>query len=238
MESLPLQKYKKAYDLHYKSNDPQQAGELYRELIQTYPDSDVSMYASIQLAKIQSLRGPGKTFEDVPAKKSRSGVFVMVLLILNLLLTTGVITGFVLHSQIVANRQEGLAKISQAVTKLSAGKEDDALGILNEVKIIYKGDITPYAIAADIYCKNNNFLKARSEYEAFQRLHPEDMLITSAVKKVNELEDAYIREERKRQMIKDTVKVEKVKKTVTKKPRYREPEPIPRKIHRNDISYF
>lgn len=238
MDLIPLQQYKKAYDLQYKKHDPESAAETYREIIQTFPDSDVAMYSSIQLSKIQSQGGSGETFEDVPGKKNRSGVFVVVLLILNLLLTAGVIVGLMLHSQIVAKRQEGLAKISRAVAKFSMGKEDDALGILTEVKIVTRGDIMPYAITADIHCKNNNFLKARSEYEAFQRLYPENIQAAEAVKKVNKEEDAYIREEKTRLLAKDTVRVEKVKKKAARKSHYREPEPIPRKINRSDISYF
>ncbi len=238
MEPLPLQQYKKAYDLHYKSHDPDRAAELYRELMQNFPESDVSMYASIQLAKIQSHRGSGETFDEISSKKSKTGVFTVILLLLNLLCTAGLIAGLVLYSQYVAKRQEGLAKISHAVTKLSMGKEDDAIGILNEVKIVNNGDITPYRITADIHCKNNNFLKARNEYEAFQRLYPENLLVAAAVKKVNDEEDAYIQEEKKRQLAKDTVRVEKVTKRKGTKSSYREPQPKPRKIHRGDISYF
>ncbi len=238
METLPLQQYKKAYDLHYKSHDLQRAKGLYRELIQTYPESDVAMYASIQLAKIQSQKGLEESFDEIPVKKTKTGVFTVILLILNLLCTAGVIAGLLLHTQIVAKRQEGLAKISQALAKLSMGKEDDALGLLNEVKIITRGDITPYALTADIHSKNKNYMKARNEYEAYQRLYPEDMLISAAVKKVNEEEDAYIREEKKRLLVKDTVRAQRVNKKAKKKYYYREPEPKPRKINGSDVSYF
>jgi tetratricopeptide (TPR) repeat protein len=240
METTPLQLYKKAYDLHYRENNPEKARELYRKLIRDHADSDASFYASIQLSKIQSqaaaLTHIDATHDETSAPRASSGWLVIFLLIVNLLLTAVVIIGFALHVRSVTARNESISRMMACVGKLSVGRDETALEILNELKIALREDITPYAISADIYCKQHDYLKARKEYEAFDRLFPGNVLVRQGVKEVNKLEDRYIKKTKRIQAIQDSIKQATLIKEIKKEP---ETEPEPRRILRtDDIIYF
>ena len=47
-----LELYSTAYDFHYNKDDIKEACRLYREIIRTFPDSNESAYAVVQLEKI------------------------------------------------------------------------------------------------------------------------------------------------------------------------------------------
>ncbi len=240
METTPLQIYKKAYDLQYRENNPEKARILYRELLRDYADSDASLYASIQLSKIQS-QTPSKgpiDFEkdDAPKRRSSTGWVVVILLILNLLLSAALIVGFTLHVRSVTDRNENISRLIVSVGKLAAGRDEKALEILTELKIALKKDIAPYVISADIYCKHHDYLRARREYEAYDRLYPGNIEVRRGVKTVNKAEDRYMKETRRIQAQQDSIARAVLKKEPEKEP---EPEPVRRPIiRRDDISYF
>lgn len=239
METTPLQLYKKAYDLHYRKNDVEQAQRLYTELVQGYSDSDASVYASIQLSKIQAGK-PSKVQTDfipdaVPRRRTSTGWPVIVLLIINLLLSTAIIVGFILHVQVINNRNESISKLMQSTGKLYVGRDEEALEILNELKIALREDITPYVISADIYCKKNDYMKARKEYEAFERLYPGNVFVRIGVKRVNKEEDRHIKETKRMQAVQDSLAKVASEEKVEKEP---EPEPKRRIMRTDDITYF
>lgn len=236
MEDSPLQIYKKAYDLQYKEDKRLEASAIYQELINNFPDSDVSVYASLQLSKIQS----NKLTTRIPHKKTSSGWFVVLLLIVNLVLTGGIIFKLFLHVQMVNRHREATLKISQTIGKLYAGKEGEALSLLNELKTSSTDDITPFVIAADIYLKKHDFNKAREEYKTFQNKYPGSQLVIEGIKKINREEAVYIENQKRIRNIKgETLEKEKrkqKKKKVT--PQNKEIEPRPKVIDKKDISYF
>ena len=236
MDNSPLQIYKKAYDLQYKEKKLLEAGNIYQELINNFPDSDVSVYASLQLSKIQS----NKLSTNTTHKKASSGWFVLLLLIVNLVLTGGVIFVLLMHIQIVNRHKEAILKISQTIGKLYAGKERDALSLLNELKISSRNDITPFVISADIYLKKHDFNKAREEYKALQNICPGNLLVIEGIKRINKEEADYIENQKRMIKLKEVKLEEKKNKQGKKKvtPRYKKIRPRPKIIEQKDITYF
>lgn len=236
MENLPLQIYKKAYDLHYKEKKLLEAGNIYQEIIQKFPDTDVSVYASLQLSKIRS----NSVSAGVSNRKASSGRFIWFLIIVNLVLTAGIIAGLVINIQMVNKRQKTISKISQTIGKLYAGKEEEALSILNELKITARNDITPFIISADIYLKKHDFNKARTEYKAFQSLYPGNPLVVVGIKRINKEETGYLENEKRERKLKGAKLEEEEKKKKEEKttPKYKEPKPPPKIIKKEDITYF
>lgn len=236
MENSPLQIYKKAYDLHYKEKKLPEASAIYQEIIQKFPDTDVSVYASIQLSKIRS----NSVSTGVSGKKASSGWFVWFLVIINLILTAGIIAGLVMNYRMVNTRQKAVSKVAQTIGKLYAGKDDEALSILNELKITTRNDITPFVISADIYIKKQDFNKAREEYKAFQSLYPGNQLVVEGIKSINKEENEYLESEKKAKKLVEAKLMEEKNRKEEKKtaPKYTEPEPLPKIINKEDISYF
>lgn len=236
MENSPLQVYKKAYDLQYKEKKPLEAGNIYQEIINNFPDSDVSVYASLQLSKIQS----NKLSTSVTQKKASSGWFVLLLLIVNLVLTGGIIFGFFIHIQIVNKHKENINKITQTIGKLYAGKEEEALSILNELKITTRNDITPFVISADIHMKKHSFNKAREEYKAFQSLYTGNTLVIAGIERINKEEADYIEDQKRIKKHKEIKLDEEKKKQKEKKvtPQYKKIKHRPKIIDNKDITYF
>ena len=236
MENSPLQIYKKAYDLHYKEKKLLEASALYQEIMQKFPDTDVSVYSSLQLSKIRS----NSVSPGVVNRKAASGWIVWFLIIVNLVLTAGIITGLVLNIQMVNKHRNTVSKISQTIGKLYAGKEEEALSILNELKITTRNDITPFVISADIYLNRHDFNKAREEYKAFQSLYPGNPLVVAGIKEINKEETGFLENKKREKKHKEAQPEEDKKKKVEKKaaPEYTEPEPPPKIIKKEDITYF
>lgn len=237
MEQSPLQVYKKAYDLHYKEKKLLDASTLYQNIIQNFPDTDVSVYASLQLSKIKSNR----VSTSISKKKSSSGWLLWLFISINLILTAGIISILGFNIQTISKQQATQSKISQTVSKLYAGNEDEALSLLNELKISTRNDITPFVLAADIYLKRDDFSKAREEYKAFQNLYPGNPLVIAGIKEINKEEAVYLEIKKREKKLKEEreAKEEEVKKKEEmKKTRYKEPEPPPKIINKKDITYF
>lgn len=236
MENSPLQIYKKAYDLHYKEKNLLEASNIYQEIIQKFPETDVSVYASLQLSKIRS----NSVSTGVSNRKASFGWFVWFLIIVNLVLTIGIIAGLVINIQMVDKRQATISKISQAIGKLYAGREEEVLSILNELKISTRNDITPFVISADIYLKRHDFNRAREEYKAFQSLYPGNPLVVTGIKRINKEETDYLENEKREKKLKETKLKEENKEREEEKttPKYRETEPPPKIIKKEGITYF
>jgi hypothetical protein len=135
-----------------------------------------------------------------------------------------------------------MSKISQVYAKLYSGKEDDAFKILDEVKINNKSDITPYAISADIYLKNNDFVKAKNEYEVYQKLFPDNSIDKDAIKNISMAEELYKIALKKSTVDKETVLNGEASpgdsEQIIEKDIQEEEEEEPEIIKRDNVSYF
>jgi len=120
MENSPLQIYKKAYDLHYREKKLLEASTLYQEIMQKFPDTDVSVYSSLQLSKIRS----NSVSPGMINRKASSGWIVWFLIIVNLVLTAGIITGLVLN---IAANYGGKWDMVQAMRKIAVQVEQGEL---------------------------------------------------------------------------------------------------------------
>lgn len=247
METTPLQLYIKAYNLHYEDNNFNEARKIYQQLVKDYHGSDVADYATIQLSELSKLQK--ETGEQVPSSQQRKfNKILITFIVINFILITGIIVFFSMKLRKYNTDMSTMSKISQVYAKLYAGKENDAFKILNEVKIINKSDITPYAIAADIYLKNNDFVKAKNEYEVYQNLSPNNTLNKDAFKYISMAEELYKIALKKAATSEDTLSdkgtIDKVNKGLTrkeiekKKRAAEEDEEEPVIIKRKNVSYF
>ena len=241
VENSPLKLYRKAYGLHYKERKIAEACDIYEQLIRQFPDSDVSAYASIQLQKIHA-----DEITRTMARRGMPSVFVLVLLVVNLLLLAalGTLLGVYAHRTGAEREKNGV--VARALGKMYSGDDDGALDILREVKIGYRNDITPFALSAEIYRKNNDFLRARKEFETYRRLYPKDPLPEIEISEINEQEDTHIRKamkEKEKPIPEEVVKAEDRRAaTRSTKRRTRRPRPVKKTpkllVPQDSISYF
>jgi tetratricopeptide (TPR) repeat protein len=168
--SSPLALYQKAYDLHYKERKISKACDLYEEVVRQFPESDAGAYASIQLQKIRA--------DEITRGLDRRWAFtlpVLILLAVNLFFTVFLVVVGSVQLSGAGHRRAQEKRIERALAKMSTRKDDDALDILKEAKIADPRDITPFALASDIYRRNHDFVRAREEFESFRRLNPRNL---------------------------------------------------------------
>lgn len=237
MEKTPLQLYQKAFNLHHIEDNVNDAIKIYTTLISKHANSNVADYASVQLKKIESNRELAKPSEY----RISLHPAIMILIILNILITTGTLTWLGLHIRMYQTQQDVGKEIEQALGKMYAGKDDEAIAILHGTKILNRTNIVPYRISAEIYLKRKNYIKARSEYEAFQRHNPSSISISNDVASINRAEANYNREKtnlasiKNEKMRKDSIIAVRAKKRSRK---YENEYKKSRLIRKNDISYF
>jgi hypothetical protein len=189
MANSALELYQKAYDLHYKRNDIAHACEIYTKIIDDFGTTDAAAYAAIQLQKIKANEA---TLEVARTGKRRAGPVATTFIVINLILLLGAAAASTyLHYRTDA-RLEKMSLLSRVLGKMYAGRDNEALQLLDEMKIRMRKDITPFALAADIHRKNHEYLKARKQYEAFQRLYPGSPIPREEIARINEEEDVYI----------------------------------------------
>jgi len=240
MEKTPLQLYKKAYDLHYTKKQFKEAGHIYKELLANFPDSEVSNYASIQLSKIIS----NNIDKNIPKKKVAIGsILILFLLLLNTAVLGITLFWLSTHIQLSKTQSAITMKTAQAISNIYAGNEHVALTILKELKYLTKDDITPYEISANIFLKQNQFKKARNEYESFQILYPDNGIIAAKIDLINkeELKFKDNLEFVKKTFIPQTklAKINPPKPVINKvEKKQKETEIKPPDIDKDDISYF
>jgi len=237
MKNTPLQIYKKAFDLQYKENNTEEASSLYRELIRNFPDSDVSFYSSIQLSKMQSHAIP----MDTSNKKTTRLWPVVTLLVINFILTAGMLFAFLTYYQREKKREGTTIKIVQALGKLYAGKDNDALSMLEGLKLSSRNDVTPFVLSAYIHVKNNNFKRAKMELEAYRSLYPADLFVKAEIDKIDKEEEMYRENTEKTRLVETApppVEERKSEVIIKSAPKYREPEPSPKVIKKDEITYF
>jgi tetratricopeptide (TPR) repeat protein len=243
-DSSPLKLYQRAYELHYKERKISDACSIYEQLIKRFPDSDVSGYASIQLHKIHA--------NEITRKMARQLVPpfpVLLLLIVSVLLLAAAALMFGIHVRRLNDQHMKHSSVSRALAKMSADKDDEALDVLREVKISFRKDITPFALSAEIYRKNHDYLRARKEYETYRRLYPKDPLPEAEIEEINKEEDAHIKrlmeEKKKTKALPEEVVKAQAKKRATravKRRRRRVVAPVKPKpkmlVPADSISYF
>jgi flagellar basal body-associated protein FliL len=185
MENTPLQLYKKAYELHYTKKKLKKAGHIYKELLSNFPDSEVSKYASIQLSKIIT----NNIDEDMPKNKATIGFILLIsFLVINTVALGGTLFWLYSHIQFSKSQNFIAMKTAQSISNIYAGNEEAALNILRELKYHTKDDITPYEISANIFLKQNQFKKARNEYESYKILYPDNIISTTKIDLINKEE--------------------------------------------------
>jgi tetratricopeptide (TPR) repeat protein len=167
MENSPLELYETAYRLHYAENKVPEALKYYEALIKEFPESNECGYAVVQIQKIKS--------NDVAASvadRGKAHPIATLAFLLCLLTICGAGGGWlVLQDKLdTARRQTSLSV--RALANTINGEDNDALMLLDEMKLISGADITPYELSAQIYRKAGKIEKARSEYDTFFSLNP------------------------------------------------------------------
>lgn len=190
MENSALELYQRAYDLHYKQKDLAGACRIYEKIIGDFADSDAAAYASIQLQKVKANEA---TLELAQSGKRGAGPVATTFIVINLVVLLGGAGAFALLLYRVNSRLEKTSLLTQVLGKMYAGRDTEALQLLDEMKIRMRNDITPFALTADIYRKNHEYLKARKQYEAFHRLYPGSPIPEIEIARINREEDSYIK---------------------------------------------
>jgi hypothetical protein len=93
----------------------------------------------------------------------------------------------------VEAQKQKTGELIRALGKMYSGRDDDALDILRHVKIGYRNDITPFALSSEIYRKNDDYMRARKEFETYRRLYPKDPLPELEIAEINQEEDEHIK---------------------------------------------
>jgi len=167
MENSPLELYETAYRLHYAENKIPEALKYYEALIKEFPESNECGYAVVQIQKIKS--------NDVAASvvgKSRAHPLAVLSFLLCLLIIGGVGGAWLLLQDKLSVSQQQVSLSVRALSNVICGNDEDALMLLNEMKLLSKTDITPYELSAQIYRKAGKIDKARAEYDTFFSLNP------------------------------------------------------------------
>jgi hypothetical protein len=166
MPDMPLELYEQAYRLHYESENIAGACSLYKEIIKKFPESNECGYAVIQLQKI----GAREIARTLDAKHSKEARTVIALLVVNFAVLVGVIVAASIMLSHAKMESKKSALMLQAVAKMTAGQNEEALGILDALKAGDRKNLLPYQLSAQIYLKNKDYDKALAEYQAYKAI--------------------------------------------------------------------
>jgi hypothetical protein len=164
-ENSSLELYETAYKLHYSDGNIPEACRIYKALIDEFPNSNECGYAVIQLQKILA--------HDVSdrIKTGKKTTIVNSLLILCVLLFAAVFVFSFTSAKKADSKMEALSLVSQALSIMYGGNDNDALELLNKAKALSGGAlIDPYLLSATIYINMQHYAQARGEYESYQKL--------------------------------------------------------------------
>jgi tetratricopeptide (TPR) repeat protein len=164
-ENSSLELYEIAYKLHYSDGNIPEACRIYKALIDEFPNSNECGYAVIQLQKILA--------NDVSdrVKTGRKTTVTSILLVFCVLLCTAVFFFSFASLKKADSKVEALSLVSQALSIMYGGNDNEALELLNKAKTLSGGTlIDPYLLSATIYVNMQRFSQARGEYEAYQKL--------------------------------------------------------------------
>jgi len=169
MENSPLELYETAYRLHYAENKIPEALNYYEALIKEFPESNECGYAVVQIQKIKS--------NDVAASiagKGKAHPFATLSFLLSLFIAGAAGIGWIIVQDKLSAAQRQTSLSVRALGSALNGNDEDALMLLNEMKLLSSSDITPYELSAQIYRKAGKIDKARAEYDTFFSLNPEE----------------------------------------------------------------
>lgn len=169
MADSPLELYEKAYRAHYTDNDVSGARRIYESIIREFPETNEAGYSVIQLQKITAAQ-VGEGSETGPA--GGGGVLMAVSVVLNIVTLAAIVFALVAYLMGGLGGGGDALDISQALGKMYSGQDAEALGILEGLKVRMGGQITPFALAADVYVRRGEFRKAQVEYEQYRKLYP------------------------------------------------------------------
>jgi tetratricopeptide (TPR) repeat protein len=168
MDLSPLELYETAYNLHYIDKKISNAVLAYEKLIKEFPESNECGYAVIQLQKIRSAN---LSSEIKNAEKSQNPLLVIAFVFALLaILACGATVWY--FKKLLEEEKYRTMLTTTAIGKMLRGDDDDALRVLEELKVVDKGNITPFELAADIYRKRDDLKKAAGEYELFFKQNP------------------------------------------------------------------
>jgi outer membrane protein assembly factor BamD (BamD/ComL family) len=164
-ENSSLELYETAYKLHYSEGNIPEAVRIYKALIDEFPNSNECGYAVIQLQKILA----NDVSDHVKTGKTSNAIKVFGACIA---LACVAIIVFSFGSLKKVNSQiEALSLVSQALSIMYAGNDNNALELLNKAKTLSHGTlIDPYLLSASIYMNMQNYSRARIEFESYQKL--------------------------------------------------------------------
>jgi tetratricopeptide (TPR) repeat protein len=207
LANSPLELYEKAYRLHYDEGRIPEACRFYKAIIKEFPDSNECGYSVIQLEKILS--------QNVSERINVGSRWVGVLAVISFIVSACCLATVILVSSTylkkISARVSSASLMSQALGKISAGKDKEALDLLADAKAATQNrDIAPYLLSADIYLKKQQYTRAMAEYDTLRKLPGgETIAKEEMVKAKAEEENAVRRPAMAEKMIEDTPVVQK-----------------------------
>jgi hypothetical protein len=203
----PLELYEMAYRLHYDEGRIPEACRMYKAIVDEFPDSNECGYAVIQLEKILAQ----KVSERINVSSRWTGVLAVISIVVSICCLVAVILISGMATKTLNARLSSISLTSQALGKLSVGKDKQALDLLDDAKSAaqYK-EAAPYLLSADIYMKKQQYAKAMAEYEALRKVSgSETVAKEEMVKAKAEEENAMHRPAVAERTIEDTQVVQK-----------------------------
>lgn len=184
MESA-LELYKKAYELQYHEHKIAEACQVYKTIIDMLPDTNEAAYSAIQLNKIGAA--------NATRMIRRPGLIAMaVVLGVVLLVNLGTILFVVMFSTTAQREVNAAAKCAMLYARASSarqiGQTDEALKLLDSVKVITRADIAPYMLAADIYLEKRIPARAIAEFEVYRAIYPSSAAAADGIARVEKIQ--------------------------------------------------
>jgi tetratricopeptide (TPR) repeat protein len=164
-ENSSLELYETAYKLQYADGNIPEACRIYKALIDEFPNSNECGYAVIQLQKILA--------NDVSDRIKTGKKNIVPLLITAICLIASISFAVIalMSAQKAKAEIQALSLVSQALSIMYGGNDNEALELLNRAKVLSGGELMdPYLLSATIYMNMQNFSRARNEFETYQKL--------------------------------------------------------------------
>ena len=151
MADTPLELYEEAYRLHYHDKKIPDAVKIYETIISDFPDSNECGYAFIQLQKVKA-NDISKTLKKAPA--ALYPMIVVAFISSIIALTLAIVASVFLFQQLrIEHRRSTLALI--ALGKISAGNDEFALKIIDEMKNASSADVLASEFTSDILARKH-----------------------------------------------------------------------------------
>ncbi len=164
-----IELYQEAYNLHFRQGRPELARELYREIIERFPESDERKYAQFLLARIS-------TTVETPQPQSASSSLPAIAA-LSLLVSFIALAGIVGLFYFIKKQQNSVdyfERVMVGIHAIAQRNDDDALAVLREAKILAPRRTAAYVLASQIYIRKERFDLAESEYKLLLSMDPEN----------------------------------------------------------------